>query len=276
MKHLNGKWLFAAAALLFFVFSSWESVKGHETAKNVFFQEPSLETIQPSVQEYHRDDPVFSVTIDDFIRCFNSLYEQKHRTAFFPQSGQWEISSRNRGIHTDYPVMAFRFSEDPQVFSLPTVTVYTPQEEHFIQEITVNFDEHSYTEVGYQRYRLLCCLTTRVFFPEMSEEEAADFCDRIILLGNQNIFASDAWFGEEAIPSVLFYQDGVGLYPYDAIGDWRHFCVIPVTEERLREFEEKGAVLYEMDKADRTAAFASGNDRLSAEPADGGGHGAPG
>ena len=272
MKHLNGKWLLAAAVLLLLVLSLWGGEKMNEPAEDVFFQEPTLETILPSVQEYHRDDLVFSVTIDDFIRCFNSLYEQDHRTGFFPQSGQWDISSRNRGIHTDYPVMAFRFSEDPSVFSLPTVTVYTPQEEHFIQEITISFDEHSYTEAGYQRYRLLCCLTIRMFFPEMSEEDAAALCDRIILLGNQNIFASDAWFAQGAVPSALFYQDGVGLYPYDAIGDWRHFCAIPVTEDRLREFEEKGAALYEMDKADCAAASAAGADWL---PADGGEHRAP-
>lgn len=45
---------------------------------------------------------------------------------------------------------------------------------------------------------------------------------------------------------MLFHKDGIGVYPYFAIGDWEHFCIIPVTEEIIAEFEKKGAQIHEI------------------------------
>lgn len=246
-KHWIGLLLAAALLGLCLGTLSWDGAENRERLAEVYFDEPSLETIQPLVQLVHRDDAVFSVTLEEYIRCFNSLFERQFQSPYFPSSRDWSISHRDKGIHTEYPVMEFRFSEDPQVFSLPTVTVYTPMEERFVQEVTINFDEHSYTEEGYQRYSLLCANTLQVFLPELSQEAARDLCEEILSLGNAHIFSSQEWYADGAIPYALFYKGGVGAYSYDAIGDWRHFSVIPVTEERLRAFEEKGAVLYEME-----------------------------
>ena len=85
------------------------------------------------------------------------------------------------------------------------------------------------------------------FFSDLTEAQASDLADRIISLGNENVFGSDAWFGSNAVPPGLFYRDGVGIYPYFAIGDWERFCIIPVTAERLQEFKEKGVVLYALE-----------------------------
>ncbi|MCI6850047.1 MAG: hypothetical protein MR883_00850, partial [Clostridiales bacterium] len=71
-------------------------------------------------------------------------------------------------------------------------------------------------------------------------------CTEIITLGNQNVFSSDAWYGRGAVPYALFYKDGIGIYPYFAIGDWEHFCIIPVTEETVAEFKQKGVEIHEI------------------------------
>ena len=221
--------------------------ENRQTAVDITFEEPTLQTLQALVQEYHREDAVFSVTLEDYIRCFNSLYESQNPSAYFPGSEDWSISDRSRGIHTDYPVMEFLFSEDPQIFSPPTVKAHTPMEERFLQELMINFDEHSYTHEGFQRYRLLCADTLRVFFQDMSQEAAQKLCDEILSTGNAHIFSSQEWYTHGALPYGIYYKGDVGVYSYDAIGDWRHFCVIPFTEERRKEFEEKGVVLYEME-----------------------------
>lgn len=206
------------------------------------------EEMDTSIRLCHGDDPVFAATLDDYIRCYNSLFEQKAGEGYFPpDSSRWQSSSLKNGIHSRYPSRQFRFSEDEAVYSLPTVTVYTPMEDRSIQEITLNFDEHSYTEDGFQRFHQLCADSLRVFFPDLTEAQASDLADRIISLGNENVFGSDAWFGSNAVPQGLFYRDGVGIYPYFAIGDWERFCIIPVTAERLQEFKEKGVVLYTLE-----------------------------
>ena len=138
------------------------------------------------------------------------------------------------------------FLQDENIHSLPTVTIYTPMEQREIQEITVNFDEHSYSEAGYQRYRQLCIHTMKLFFQDLSEDNISQLCDKVIAVGNQNVFDSDAWFGSRAVPIALFCRDGVGIYPYFAIGDWQRFCIIPVTDVIIDEFRENGVEIYEI------------------------------
>ena len=213
--------------------------------ETIRFQEAA--SLDTAIRLVHGDDPVFSATLDEFIRCFNGIFCQVSGADYFPDASRWNRSSLSDGIHSPYPARQFRFCEDESVYSLPTVTVYTPLEDRYIQEITINFDEHSYTEVGFGRYRMLCRCTVMAFFPAMSEESAEKLIDEILLLGSQNVFDSDAWFGTGVVPCTLYYKEGIGIYPYDAIGDWRRFCILPVTEARLREFEQKGAVLHEME-----------------------------
>ena len=216
-----------------------------EPVEAVHFEES--EPLDGAVQLVHGDDPAFSASIEDFIRCFNGVFGQGTGDGYFPEVSRWSCHRLTKGIHSPYPARQFQFAEDASVYSLPTVTVYTPIESHCMQEITINFDEHSYTETGFQRFRQLCVCAVRTFIPTMQEDGAQELCDEILNLGSRNVFDSSAWFGNGAIPSVIYYRDGIGIYPYDAIGDWRRFCIIPVTQERLEEFEQKGTVLYEME-----------------------------
>lgn len=219
-----------------------------ELAENVFFvaEEPMFELMSVDVKKSHGEEVVFTASMDAFILRFNRLFEQDFGCSYFPPPLQWDSSDYGTGIHSKYPTMQFRFSEDERIYSLPTVTVYTPMEEHSIQEITINFDEHSYTEAGYERFKQLCQYTLQVFLPNLSREAVSRLCDQVLALGNEHVFESDAWYGSGAIPCALFYKDGVGIYPYFAIGDWQRLCVIPVTEEILKEFEQKGVELHEI------------------------------
>lgn len=92
----------------------------------------------------------------------------------------------------------------------------------------------------------MCYYTMKVFFPNLPDESILDLCSEIIAMGNQNVFSSDEWYDKDAVPFVLFHKDGIGVYPYFAIGDWEHFCIIPVTEEIIAEFEKKGAQIHEI------------------------------
>lgn len=221
---------------------------GKEPESNLFFvaEEEKSELTKIDVKTVHGNEALFTISAEDFIRSFNYLFACDFGSHYFPPLEEWAGRSYNSGIHSRYPTMQFWFSEDENIFTLPTVTVYTPMEERCIQEITINFDEHSYTETGFQRYKQLCSYTLRVFFPTLSEEVVSQLCDQVISVGNQNVFDSDAWYGSGAVPCALFYKDGVGIYPYFAIGDWQRFCVIPVTDEIINGFEQKGVELYEI------------------------------
>lgn len=243
-------WILVAAILLgefLWVWIQCQEDREEPNADLLFaVEEQGIEPINIEVRTVHGNEALFGVTAEDFIRSFNSLFERDYCRSYFPPLEDWSGCSYNSGIHSQYPAMKFVFSEDEKIYSLPTVTIYTPMEQRAIQEITVNFDEHSYTEAGYQRYKQLCSYTLKVFFPKLSEDAVSQICDQVIAAGNQNVFDSDAWFGSGAVPFALFCRDGVGIYPYFAIGDWQRFCVIPVTEEIIADFKQKGVEIYEI------------------------------
>lgn len=215
-----------------------------ETEYSIEYSEPNDESFE--VVENRNGEFVFSIGIDDYIDCYNALFKKDNGSNFFTPSAQWQCYHRDSGIHSAYRMNYFYFTPDEQVHTLPTVAVYVPTNDDCIQEVTVNFDEHSYTESGYHLFQEMCGYTMRVFFPDLPDETVSAVCSEIISLGNQNVFSSDEWYDVGAIPSVLFHKNGIGVYPYFAIGDWERFCIIPVTEELLTDFSQKGVELHEI------------------------------
>ena len=198
------------------------------------------------VMENRKNELVFTISTSDYVESYNSYYKVDYCRSLLPPVSQWQCFTYDSAIHSEYETKCYSFTEDEHVYSLPTITVYVPTNDDYIQQITVNFDEHSFTQSGFEQYKEMCYYTMKVFFPDLSDARIMDLCAEIVALGNQNVFSSDEWFSKNAIPFALFYRDGIGVYPYFAIGDWEHFCIIPVTEETVTEFEEKGVQIHEI------------------------------
>lgn len=198
------------------------------------------------VMENRKNELVFTISTSDYVENYNSYYKVDYCRSLLPPVSQWQCFTYDSAIHSEYETKCYSFTEDERVYSLPTITVYVPTNDDYIQQITVNFDEHSFTQSGFEQYKEMCYYTMKVFFPDLSDARIMDLCAEIVALGNQNVFSSDEWFSKNAVPFALFYREGIGVYPYFAIGDWEHFCIIPVTEETVTEFGEKGVQIHEI------------------------------
>ena len=198
------------------------------------------------VMENRKNELVFTISTSDYVESYNSYYKVDYCRSLLPPVSQWQCFTYDSAIHSEYETKCYSFTEDEHVYSLPTIMVYVPTNDDYIQQITVNFDEHSFTQSGFERYKEMCYYTMKVFFPDLSDARIMDLCAEIVALGNQNVFSSDEWFSKNAVPFALFYREGIGVYPYFAIGDWEHFCIIPVTEETVTEFGEKGVQIHEI------------------------------
>ena len=198
------------------------------------------------VMENRKNELVFTISTSDYVESYNSYYKIDYCRSLLPPVSQWQCFTYDSAIHSEYETKCYSFTEDEHVYSLPTITVYVPTNDDYIQQITVNFDEHSFTQSGFEQYKEMCYYTMKVFFPDLSDARIMDLCAEIVALGNQNVFSSDEWFSKNAVPFALFYREGIGVYPYFAIGDWEHFCIIPVTEETVTEFGEKGVQIHEI------------------------------
>ena len=198
------------------------------------------------VMENRKNELVFTISTSDYVESYNSYYKIDYCRSLLPPVSQWQCFTYDSAIHSEYETKCYSFTEDAHVYSLPTITVYVPTNDDYIQQITVNFDEHSFTQSGFEQYKEMCYYTMKVFFPDLPDARIMDLCTEIVALGNQNVFSSDEWFSKNAVPFALFYREGIGVYPYFAIGDWEHFCIIPVTEETVTEFGEKGVQIHEI------------------------------
>ena len=198
------------------------------------------------VMENRKNELVFTISTSDYVESYNSYYKIDYCRSLLPPVSQWQCFTYDSAIHSEYETKCYSFTEDEHVYSLPTITVYVPTNDDYIQQITVNFDEHSFTQSGFEQYKEMCYYTMKVFFPDLPDARIMDLCAEIVALGNQNVFSSDEWFSKNAVPFALFYREGIGVYPYFAIGDWEHFCIIPVTEETVTEFGEKGVQIHEI------------------------------
>lgn len=198
------------------------------------------------VMENRKNELVFTISTSDYVESYNSYYQVDYCRSLLPPVSQWQCFTYDSAIHSEYETKCYSFTEDEHVYSLPTIMVYVPTNDDYIQQITVNFDEHSFTQSGFEQYKEMCYYTMKVFFPDLSDARIMDLCAEIVALGNQNVFSSDEWFSKNAVPFALFYREGIGVYPYFAIGDWEHFCIIPVTEETVTEFGEKGVQIHEI------------------------------
>lgn len=198
------------------------------------------------VMENRKNELVFTISTSDYVESYNSYYKIDYCRSLLPPVSQWQCFTYDSAIHSEYETKYYSFTEDEHVYSLPTITVYVPTNDDYIQQITVNFDEHSFTQSGFEQYKEMCYYTMKVFFPDLPDARIMDLCTEIVALGNQNVFSSDEWFSKNAVPFALFYREGIGVYPYFAIGDWEHFCIIPVTEETVTEFGEKGVQIHEI------------------------------
>lgn len=198
------------------------------------------------VMENRKNELVFTISTSDYVESYNSYYQVDYCRSLLPPVSQWQCFTYDSAIHSEYETKCYSFTEDEHVYSLPTIMVYVPTNDDYIQQITVNFDEHSFTQSGFEQYKEMCYYTMKVFFPDLPDARIMDLCAEIVALGNQNVFSSDEWFSKNAVPFALFYREGIGVYPYFAIGDWEHFCIIPVTEETVTEFGEKGVQIHEI------------------------------
>ena len=198
------------------------------------------------VMENRKNELVFTISTSDYVESYNSYYKVDYCRSLLPPVSQWQCVTYDSAIHSEYETKCYSFTEDAHVYSLPTITVYVPTNDDYIQQITVNFDEHSFTQSGFEQYKEMCYYTMKVFFPDLPDARIMDLCTEIVALGNQNVFSSDEWFSKNAVPFALFYREGIGVYPYFAIGDWERFCIIPVTEEAVTEFGEKGVQIHEI------------------------------
>lgn len=210
-------------------------------------EKPELNVLDIRVEENRKNELVFTISIDDFISSYNSFYWQDNNGPYLLPSSEWDCFTYDSAIHSDHETYYYRFYEHEKSWSIPTVSVYVPTNSAYIQEIALGFDDHGYTEPLYNLYEEFCFYTLKVLFPDFEDDKIIELYSTLIQLAYDNIVPHEQGYSSNSIPRALYHQNGIGLYPYFAIGESLYICIIPIDNQYIDELASKGVEIYNID-----------------------------
>lgn len=187
----------------------------------------------------------FQADLEDFINCYNDYYYSDQGCDYIKPYSEWYSYTQGFGRYKGD--MCYEYTADKEILTLPTITVYTPQNRKWMKAITVNFDDHSYTEKMYQQYEEICFYTLKIFFTAMDKKEITNMYKNLNEIAYEHVFQNEQGFQSDNPPSDLFYRNGVGVYPYFACGESVRMCIIPVNQRLIRSYKKKGVKIHKLE-----------------------------
>lgn len=213
-----------------------------KSLSKILNQEAPIKKLDLQIMENRENELVFQASIDDFIDSYNGYYWKDKEVRYLLPSLEWNAYLYDKAVHSAYETCCYIFSKDEEILTFPTITVYAPSNGDFIQEITVNFDDHSYMDSLYDIYEEMCFYTLKVFFPDLPDETLINLYTTLNQLAYENV--TTIKYTSESVPCALYYRGNIGVYPYFALGECVHMCIIPITQEYLDELQRKGTAIF--------------------------------
>ena len=194
----------------------------------------------PEVGTGQNGTPVFFLTLNAFIDGFNAYYRREHPQPYLLAGPGWSRYTVDRAPHGQGRTVIYEFSRDRESRAMPTVSVYVPEGDERIAEVTLNFDDHSFTPALFGEYRELCRCALRLFFPGMDDENADALIREQIAFADAHILPDTQWYGADAVPQTVYIDNDAAVYPYFAAGDLLRICIVPLDGETLAQFDFNG------------------------------------
>lgn len=202
-----------------------------------------INTLDFNVAENRENELVFTISIEDFISSYNGFYWSDREYRYLSPSSEWVCFTYDSTAHSDYETYYYRFKEDEKIWSLPEISVYVPTDNNYIQEITLDFDDHGYTEPNYRLYEEICFYTLKVLFPDFEDGKITDLYNALYDKTNDpRCFVRTG----EPTPKVLYYANDIGLYPFYR-GGMAHICIIPITKQYLDKLAMNNTEIHSID-----------------------------
>lgn len=201
------------------------------------------------VMSNRENELVFTMSIDDFIDSYNGYFWESYNARGLTSYEEWNYMQCSHSINSPNTTDRYRFSYDYNSWSLPKITIDTTPDNSYILDIYLNLDDHSRTDGTYTQYKNMCFHTLKVFFPDFNDQKINDIFQQLTQLAYKNRYDSSITFDEsiDIVPCAIYYQNGIGLYPYFLHGNC-YLCVIPVNDEVIDSLAAKGAGIYRIDE----------------------------
>lgn len=208
----------------------------------------STENINFSTEavENEKGETVFSASIRDFIWNFNSIYAQVYEEYYLTSPSNW-TPLHDKSPCFEYNCVHYIFSADEQIASMPTITIYAPEDGKNIYEIKLTFDDHGYQESLYKEFENICFFVLKTVIPELSNADIIDLYEKLYYQAKENFWGDYYPYGGAKRPSlnIVYQYDTVGFYGYYGAGT-ANICIIPITRENMVQFKQEGTEIIEI------------------------------
>lgn len=188
----------------------------------------------------------FSVCIDDYISSFNAAYGQEHRPDYMqPLSGENWSSFPETSLCFGYDAVRFRYSADPTVWPMPTISLYTPEDGSEIYEICLSFDDHGYQDDLWALYQDLCLCTEKMMIPDLTDPGAQALFSQLRAQSDELYFGNHSAYGDPERPALnaVYRISDIGFYCFYGAGKIE-LCIVPISESAVERLQtEKTALL---------------------------------
>lgn len=216
-----------------------EEGKGAEQASQTW----ELIPLEVDIVSGQYDQQLFAFSLEDYIASYNGLYWQDHGEAFLSPAEEWvNLASPESEGYRPGRILEFSLAD---IWFLPTISVYVPEDQPgTVRKISVDLDEHSDTEEKHSLFREMSLYTLRLFFPGMEPEKLEALYETLDRQAYE--MRSPVWYSDRIVPSVLYHQGEVGVFPFFAVGDYERITVVPVTPDYLAELAAAGTELVDL------------------------------
>jgi len=225
--------------------SSDASEASEPPEEEILHQSAEIKELDISAVENRENELVFNISLDDFIDSYNGYYWNDKSVRYLPPSYMWGSCAAENAVHSAHETLLYTFTEDEKLWSFPTISAYVPTNSDHIQEITLEFDNHGYTDALHEIYEEHCLYTLKVFFPELSNDKITELYSEINAYAFDHFPFPEMSYSSNSTPQILYYKDGTGVYPYFP-NSVLHLCIIPVTDSTLDTFSANGTDIYEI------------------------------
>lgn len=197
----------------------------------VQMEKPAMLTM--TVSERENGEAVFTVSVDDFFKSFNYIYEERNGHSFLnPLDTQKRFDGKTPFY--EYPSSYYHFSSDPKQLSIPMISIFVPETGEGIYEFKLTFDDHGYREAMYQEYVEVCFCALSTILPELSENEIItlyyDLYEQTAKNFWGNYYSDSA--EERPVIEVMYRSENIGFYGYYGAGT-ANICIVPLNENAI-------------------------------------------
>ena len=190
----------------------------------------------------------FDITLDDFIASYNGYYWQEEGARYLLAASEWTQEQLERTVQSTEPATRYSYRVDEDTWTLPQLRVTVPEDSELVEEVTVCYDEHSFSSATYALFEEDCFYTLKTFFSDLDDAQLTEIVETVNQSAYDHTFLSSQQYrpGTAQLPVLLYHRDGIGVFGYFAVGAPVHFCIIPVDETLLADYAASGVDVREI------------------------------